>query len=60
MSSIQAFTIDPSALKLGGVLARGAPGVTVIKAELKLGNHSVRVRLLAVVAALPGCSQSDT
>lgn len=44
MSSDSLYTIAASAVTLGAVLARGSPGVTLYKADLKLGDHSMQVR----------------
>ena len=43
MSSSTLYTIPASAVTLGAVLARGSPGVTLYKADLKLEDHSMKV-----------------
>ena len=43
MSADTLYTIAASAVTLGAVLARGSPGVTLYKAELKLGDHRMMV-----------------
>lgn len=42
MSCGSAFTIDSSDLVLGAILARGALGVTVYTADLKMGQQSLK------------------
>ena len=37
------FTIDASTVKLGAVLARGSPGVTLYVADLQMGERSMKV-----------------
>ena len=43
MSADSLYTIPASAVTLGAVLARGSPGVTLYKADLKLGDHTMKV-----------------
>ena len=38
------FNISPSDLKLGAVLARGSPGVTLYQADLQIGDHTTKVK----------------
>jgi len=48
MSSDSVFNIAPASLSLGAVLARGSPGITLFKADLLLGQHTLQVQLLTV------------
>ncbi len=45
MADASAFNILPSSLRLGAVLARGSPGVTLYLADLQLGKHATKVVL---------------
>lgn len=47
MSTDSVFTIAPAALKLGAVLSRGSPGITLYKADLLLGERTLQVQPLA-------------
>ena len=45
MPAVCIYNIDPLNLKLGAILARGSPGVTLYQAELQLGKHATQVCL---------------
>ena len=46
MSTDSVYTSAPESLTLGAVLARGSSGITLYKAELLLGQHTLQVQLL--------------
>ena len=54
MSSDSVFNIAPASLSLGAVLARGSPGITLFKADLLLGQHTLQVQLLTVFSVCRG------
>ena len=37
------FSIDPASLRLGAILARGSPGVSLHQADLQIGKHTTKV-----------------
>ena len=43
MADASVYNIEPSSLRLGAVLARGSPGVTLYLADLQLGKHETMV-----------------
>ena len=45
MADASVFNILPSSLRLGAVLARRSPGVTLYLADLQLGKHTTKVCL---------------
>jgi len=45
MADTIVFNIVPASLRLGAVLARGSPGVTLFLADLQLGKHAIKVCL---------------
>ena len=53
MSTDSVFNIAPESLTLGAVLSRGAPGITLYKADLLLGQHTLQVQLLDMLSAPP-------
>ncbi len=52
MSTDSVYNIAPASLSLGAVLARGSPGITLYKADLMLGQHTLEVHLLVVLVCI--------
>ena len=45
MAAADVFNRDPAKLKIGPILARGSPDVTLYQADLQLGKHVIPVCL---------------
>lgn len=52
MVDISLFSIPTSRLKLGAVLARGSPGITLYQAELQLRKYVTKVCLTCLLEPL--------
>ena len=53
MSTDFVLNIARASLTLGAVLAQGLPGITLYKADLLLGQHTLEVHLLTIVLCVP-------
>ena len=53
------FNVQPSDLRLGAILSRGSPGVTLYQGELQLGKHVTMVHKLELGDTLCNVNSCD-
>ena len=59
MTSVSMFSIDPACVRLGAVLARGSPGITLYQADLQLGKHTPKVGQVSGLGPLLRCIELE-